>query len=185
VRVCNNVEVPSMRKPIIPVHDEAHFVPVNDVPASVQSGNYKNYVVFGCGKTGADAVVQLLRMGVDQSHITWIVSRDVWYLLRDGLADFWRSINLMLSPMVKEESVKDVFLNLERCGIAGRLENPEHKATGDIPRIFKGPCVDVEELGLMRSIQKVVPAWAVSRPSKRIPLSSKKEPSPTLPRTHY
>jgi len=156
VRIHNNVEVPSMRKPIIPVHQDAHFVPVNDVPKGVKSGNYNKYIVFGCGKTGADAVVQLLRMGVDQSKITWIVSRDVWYFLRDGLADFWGSNKHILPVMNQEKSIKDVFLAWEKNGIAGRIENADHQKTGEIPRIFKGPTMDKEELALMQSIKNVV-----------------------------
>jgi len=43
-------------------------------------------VVIGAGKTGSDAITYLLRNGgVDQSAITWIISRDVWYIIRDGL----------------------------------------------------------------------------------------------------
>lgn len=156
VMIRNKVEVPSMRKPTIPVHETAHFVPVNDVPSSVQSGNYKNYVVFGCGKTGADAIVCLLRSGVDPSLITWIVPRDVWYFLRDGLADFWKSNVLIMPPMLKESSVKDVFLAWETNGITGRLHNPAHQKSGDIPKIFKGPTMDLEELALMQSIKNVV-----------------------------
>merc|ERR1711997_1426257 len=112
----NNVEVPSMRGPTIPVHEDAHFVPINDVPPSLKSGKYKNYVVFGCGKTGADAVVHLLRNGIDQSRIAWIVPRDYWYFLRDGMANFWEGNTNFMSALQECDSVKDVFLEWEKTG---------------------------------------------------------------------
>jgi len=157
VRVHNNLQVPSMRKtPTIPVHEGANFVPINDIPSSLKSGKYKNYIVFGCGKTGADAIVHLLQNGIDQSQITWIVSRDVWYFLRDSMEDFWKSSRGFLAPLAKRNSVKDVFLTWEKSGILGRLENKETEKAGEIPKVFKGPTMDLVEFQLMRSIKNVV-----------------------------
>jgi len=153
VTVCTNVTVPSMRKPTIPVHEAASFVPPNALPESIESRkNYQTYVVFGCGKTGADAVVYLLRNGVDPSQIQWIISQDYWYFVRDGFRDFYTCNDNFMKPFVSSGSVKDVFLEWERRGLVGRIDNN----TPAIPEVFKGATMDLEELGLMRSVRNVV-----------------------------
>eukprot|EP00535_Pseudo-nitzschia_heimii_P008021 CAMPEP_0197180118 /NCGR_PEP_ID=MMETSP1423-20130617/4835_1 /TAXON_ID=476441 /ORGANISM="Pseudo-nitzschia heimii, Strain UNC1101" /LENGTH=528 /DNA_ID=CAMNT_0042630139 /DNA_START=60 /DNA_END=1646 /DNA_ORIENTATION=- len=150
VTVENNVLVPSMREPTIPVHEGASFVPVNALPESMRSGRFQNYVVFGCGKTGADAIVHLLRNGVDQSQITWVVSRDVWYFLRDAMEDFHTVNDILLDPFLKSASSRDIFLEWEKQGLVGRLDR------STIPGKFKGATMDVGELELMRSVEAAV-----------------------------
>jgi len=150
VSVATDVTVPSMREPLIPVHERVSFVPVNDVPSSVTSGKYSNYIVFGNGKTGVDAIIQLLDHGIDQSKITWVVSRDVWYLLRDAMADFYKVLPTFCK-MASENSVKECFLMFEENGLVGRLD-----PKGPHPEVFKGATIYAKELDLIRSIQNVV-----------------------------
>ena len=40
------------------------------------------YVVIGAGKTGMDALLQLLDSGVSSDSIIWVVSQDCWYYNR-------------------------------------------------------------------------------------------------------
>ena len=40
------------------------------------------YVVIGAGKTGIDALLHLLDIGVDPESIMWIISNDCWYFNR-------------------------------------------------------------------------------------------------------
>ena len=40
------------------------------------------YVVIGAGKTGLDALLQLLDTGVSPESILWIISQDCWYFNR-------------------------------------------------------------------------------------------------------
>ena len=151
VTVETNIKVPSMRGPTVPVHEAASFVSVNALPASIRSGKFRNYVVFGCGKTGADAVVHLIRDGgVDPSRITWIVSRDAWYILRDSHEDCLPTVDRYLEPMVRCGSVHDVYLDWEANGIVGRLDK------SILPEVFKGPIVTVAELEMMRSVGRIV-----------------------------
>ena len=120
VTVESNVNVPSMRKePIIPVDKTVNFVPVNEVPSSIKSGKYKNYIVFGNGKTGTDAIVELLKNGVDQSQIKWIVSRDVWYFLRDAFKDFYKFSSPFWNEMLDATSIKAFYLGAESCWSIG------------------------------------------------------------------
>jgi len=152
VMVATNLQVQSMRKPSFPVHEDVSFVPIHALPESTKSGKFQNYIVFGCGKTGADAIVYLLRQGVDRSNITWIVSRDCWYFVRDNMKDFYPVNKLIMDPMIKGTSVRDTFLGYEANGLLGRLDNPN----GDFPEIFKGPVMTLEEINLMRSVENVV-----------------------------
>lgn len=155
VTVTSNVEVPAMRKPTIPVHENASFIPVNALPESIESGKYQNYIFFGCGKTGADAVVHLLRQGVDPSNVTWIVSRDAWYWMRETLEDFYKcSKDFMMEPVLKSKSVEDVFLAFEAKGLLARLDHPDGPTA--MPRVFKGPVMKREEMELMKSVRNVV-----------------------------
>merc|ERR1711907_843970 len=156
VMVRNNVTVPSMREPLIPIADNvrSNFVPVNEVPAGVESGNYNNYIVFGCGKTGADAIVQLLRSGVKESQITWIVSRDVWYFVRDAMENFWGCSQTLQNSVLEANSAEEFFLLMEKHGLTARLDNSD--SNNVVPQVFKGPTMDREELTLMKSIKNVV-----------------------------
>jgi len=154
VTVKTNVTVPSMRKPLIPVAGNVHFVPVNEVPTCAESGKFKKYIVFGNGKTGTDAIINLLdQQGIDESQITWVISRDVWYFLRDAMEDFYKMSGTFFK-MANEKSVKDCYLTFEKDGMMGRLD-----PTGDttnVPNVFKGPTIDVKELNTIRKISNIV-----------------------------
>merc|ERR1712194_656466 len=115
--------VPSMRGPLVDVDDSVHFAPVNEVPSAVENGKYDNYVVIGNGKTGADAIVYLLEHGIPQSRITWVVSRDVWYMLRDALQDFIGTFVTFDRGMCHTNSVEECFLRFEKAGLMGRLDS--------------------------------------------------------------
>ena len=165
VNIHSRVIVPSMRKPssFFPVHNDVNVIPINDLPAAKESGKFTNYVVLGAGKSGIDAVLELLRRDVDQSCIKWVISRDFWFLLRDGMyannAALENTDRLFL-PLLEESttSMKQVFLAMEKEGIWGRLD-----PNGPFPPVFKGSAIDISELNLMRSIQDVVRMGRVQR----------------------
>ena len=167
VTVATNVIVPSMRKPLIPVHDSvrSNFVPLNDVPSRVsKSGNnykgkgkgsckgnhcYTNYIVFGNGKSGVDAITHLLLdQGIDRSKITWVVSRDAWYFMRASMQDYYGSNALFDKHMVSAKSVRKMFLKYEADGLVGRLDKTI------LPEVFKGALVGPEEFDAIRSMQQ-------------------------------
>jgi hypothetical protein len=154
VMIHTKVVVPSMRKgPPFPVHEEVNFVPINDLQSVKASGQYTNYVILGAGKTGTDAVVELLKSGVDQSCIKWIISRDMWFLLRDNLytKNYYRSIGKLIQPITTAASMKDTFLEWEKEGIVGRLD-----PKGQFPKLFKSAAIDTKELLLIRTIKDTV-----------------------------
>ena len=160
VTVTTNVTVPSMRKPLIPVCESvsANFVPPNEVPFRAKNGNYNNYVVFGNGKTGVDTIAHLLlHEGIDQSQITWIVSRDAWYMLGGFLNEFYDFIRA-LGEMALAKSVNEYFLNHEEKGLLGRIHNPNNDNNDHqpFPEVFKGAVLQPKEFEAAKSIQNVV-----------------------------
>ena len=156
VKVHTNLLVPSMRDgPPFPVDEAANVVPVNDLPSMVQSGQYSEYIIIGAGKTGLDSVTHLLRNGVDQSAITWIISRDVWYFIRDGYIregnSYWKDVGRLLSPLEKASSIEEAFLLYEKDEVVARLD-----PTRTQPEVFKGATIDKSELAGLRTVQNVV-----------------------------
>uniref|UniRef100_A0A7R9ZH01 Uncharacterized protein n=1 Tax=Pseudictyota dubia TaxID=2749911 RepID=A0A7R9ZH01_9STRA len=157
VKIHTNLLVPSMRDgPPFDVHPAAKVVPVNDLPTQVKSGKYGKYVVIGAGKTGLDSITHLLQNGVDQSKITWVISRDVWYFLRDGYIregkSYWQNASRLFTPLGKASTIKDAFLAYEKDGIMGRLD-PINRP---FPEVFKGATIDTSELEGFRTVKNVV-----------------------------
>lgn len=150
-----------MRPPPFPVGPSIKFAAVNDLPIHIESKQYTKFIVIGAGKTGCDAITHLLKSGIDQSAITWIISRDVWYFVRDGV---WRrrtegyktyrkdSVRLFKPLIGEAKTTQEVFLEYEKDGIMARLD-PENRP---FPKVFKGPTNDKEELVGFRSIKDVV-----------------------------
>jgi len=158
VTVLSNVVVPSMRKAPFRVHPSVSFIPVNDIPNEIKSGGtgskYQNFFVLGAGKTAADAIIHLLTNGIDQSKITWIISRDVWFLLRDNVfkGDFFKAAVNFIKPLSEANSIKNVFLTYEEKGIIGRLQ----PKCPSLPEVFKGATIYTESLRLLRSVANTV-----------------------------
>ena len=155
VVVHSNLLVPSMRNgPPFPIDSDINFGPVNDLPTYIESKQYKKYVVIGAGKTGSDAITYLLRSGIDQSAITWIMSRDIWYFLRDGIWKGYKSYRkdtmFIFDPLVKCKSLHEAFMQFEKENAVCRID------TNVTPAFHKGAIIDKAELAGFRSIKDVV-----------------------------
>lgn len=157
-----NVIVPSMRDaPYFPTDDSVlrHFVPINALSEKVKDETYNKYVVMGAGKTGTDAITHLLGQGVDQSDITWIISRDIWYLLRDGIwskrvpgKNFYASLGKgLFMPLLGAKNADEFFLNSEQVGSVGRLD-----PNGPTPEVFHGATIETSELETIREVKDIV-----------------------------
>lgn len=100
VRCETKVVVPGMRHGVpFPIDESViRTIPLNELPNRIHTTDNDNtshnihyqqdqkYLVIGAGKSGVDAIVYLLEDGnVDPDRITWVVSRSVWYMLRDGM----------------------------------------------------------------------------------------------------
>ena len=116
------VEVPSMRKPPYRVAHGVKVVPPNAL-ADISSP-YAGYVVVGAGKTGMDAVLYLLGLGLNPDLITWIMPNDAWLLDRgnlhpDGLL---QTLGKQQESMARSESLEALLLNLEADGMLMRID---------------------------------------------------------------
>ena len=157
-----NVTVPSMRDaPYFPTDDSVpqHFVPINTLSEKVKDETYKKFVVIGAGKTGTDAIIHLLRQGVDESDIIWIISRDIWYMLSDGVwpkrvpgKKYYAELGkAMFKPLQDAKNADEFFLNGEQVGCLGRLD-----PNGPLPEVYHGAIIDKSELETIREVKNVV-----------------------------
>lgn len=69
-----NVTVPAQRPPKFVVEQGARSIPPNDLPRAAVE--HKHFVIVGAGKTGMDACLFLLEIGVDPAAITWVMPND-------------------------------------------------------------------------------------------------------------
>jgi len=149
----SNVVVPAMRPPAYAVAEGVDCGPANILSSDEESGRLRtSYVVVGAGKTGVDSVLLLLRRGVPASAITWVVSQDCWYFLRDyifhsGSAFLGMSVK-MLDALNECSDSSSFFHKMEAMRLVGRLD-PSRPP----PTTFRGATVDIEELELLRTVE--------------------------------
>ena len=156
------VNVPSMRKPPFPVADGVACVPLNDLVKLRNS--YANYTVIGAGKTGMDACLWLLRVGVAPAAIRWIMPRDSWLLDRARIQPGPQFVPQILEGMAGQTravfaatSVDDFFDRLQACGQLQRLTNAVR------PTMYKCATVTQLEVEQLRRIEDVVRLGHVTR----------------------
>lgn len=150
-----HVSVPSMRPPAYDVADGVRCVPPNALTTIDQAAG--GYVVIGAGKTGIDACLWLLAMGVDPGKITWIMPRDSWMLDRTNIQpgpDFFDStaggFALQLEASALATSIDDLFDRLESTGQLLRLDPAVR------PTMYRCATVTPAELEQLRRIKGIV-----------------------------
>lgn len=144
------VEVPSMRKPPYRVAHGVKVVPPNAL-ADISSP-YAGYVVVGAGKTGMDAVLYLLGLGLNPDLITWIMPNDAWLLDRgnlhpDGLL---QTLGKQQELMARSESLEALLLNLEADEMLMRIDESVWAEK------YRCATVNRQELKQLRRIKNVV-----------------------------
>jgi len=144
-----------MRKVPFPVHEDVNYIIVNDTIRAKMGGKYTHYVVLGAGKTSLDTIIQLLKLGVDQSSIKWVISQDVWYFIREKLypkgKTHYENLSTFVDTCLAVDSGKDFLLKLEDIGLAARLD--PHR---DTPTIMKGALISSDDLSLLRTVKDIV-----------------------------
>ncbi len=150
-----NTTVPSTHTPNFEVGVGVQFMPLNDLPKLEHAR--AGYVVVGGGKTGIDAVLWLIDVGVDPDQITWIVSRDAWLLNRKnaqpGLEFFENTIGAQANQfeaIASSTSVADMFDRLEACGYFLRLD------TAVRPTMFHAATISELELAELQRVKNIV-----------------------------
>lgn len=150
-----NVKVPSMYAPSYSIAEGVLCVPPNALTTMDRAADA--YVIVGAGKTGIDACLWLLGVGVDPAKITWVMPRDSWYLDRRNIqpgADFFATtvggFALQLEAAALATSVDDLFDRLERTGQLLRLD-PAIR-----PTMYRCATVTVAEVEQLRRIPNIV-----------------------------
>ena len=150
-----NTAVPSTHPPKYAVAPGLKCIALNDLPKvkTPPSG----YVVVGAGKTGIDACLWLLEMGVTPAAITWIMPRDSWFINRANVQPgdefFMQSIGGLARQMAcvaQAESAEALLADLEAHDQLLRLD--KHVTPG----MYHAATVSHAELDALRSIRNVV-----------------------------
>ncbi len=119
---------------------------LDDVPST--------YVVVGSGKTATDAVVWLLRNGLDPDRIMWVRPREPWMLNRARVQpDPAVGLDLSadtLAAAAESSSLDELFLRLEADGAMLRIDRTT------LPTMARTPTLATWELDLLRTVENVV-----------------------------
>ena len=157
-----NVKVPSQTPPNFEVADGVSLVPPNGL-GSIQ-GEGGQYCVIGAGKTGMDACLYLMDLGVEPDDITWIKPRDSWLIDRaqmqpEGFAD--RSVvDYLMDQLVAvaaSNSFNDMLEKIEACGAAIRIDKDRE------PTMWRCATVSQAEMADLRKIKNVIRKGRVQR----------------------
>ncbi|KAG4415703.1 hypothetical protein IFR04_011160 [Cadophora malorum] len=149
------VKVPSMGPPAYSVAEDVNLITPNALVSL--SRPYANYTVVGAGKTGIDACLWMLSMGIKPRKITWIMPRDSWFLDRSKLQPKESTQHSALANFKRDaESIMEATSAddlLARLGAAGSLLRfSEHVW----PTMYRCATVSLAELEQVRKIENVV-----------------------------
>lgn len=150
-----NTSIPATHTPNFEIDPDVRFMPLNDLVDLTEPAT--GYVVIGGGKTGIDACLWLLEVGVAPEEITWIVSRDAWLLNRRNTQPTMAFFHdTMAAQAAQFESIRDaddlddLFVRLEACGYFLRI-HPDVE-----PSMFHGATISEAEAAELRRIEHVV-----------------------------
>jgi len=154
-------DIPARRKPAFEVDTDVTLVPPNALVdlGAVAAG----FTVIGAGKTGMDVCSWLLEHGVEPDSISWIRSRDGWYIDRsltqplDLVHTRVRYQSLWAEAAAEASCGRELANRLERAGLFCRLDpNVE-------PTQFRGATISRSELGGLSTISRVSRTGRVQR----------------------
>jgi hypothetical protein len=163
VRVPGSV---SRWRPPFQVDPEVDVVPANKLTEIEEC--HPSFVVIGAGRTGMDAVLVLLNMGVSPSMVQWVVPRDMWCFCHEAMLPDRFSDTMITFQGVLETATsnKDMLTTLEQAGIFCRVHDDANapfncsrhpcgrKNMEDMA--FHGTQVTKEELRLLRQVTNII-----------------------------
>ena len=151
-----NVQVPSMRPPPFEIKKSMNCIVgnVNETPKLVQTHPNADFVVIGAGKTGVDAILELLKLGISSSHIMWVISKDAWYIIREIFA-----ANVILdrygefyNKYIEANCNEKAFLELEQ----GPHPKVARLDPDIIPKVFKAATISLSDIPKLRTISQTI-----------------------------
>ena len=143
--------VPAMRPPPFPFADGVRVVAPNDVPR--WAPEHTHFTIVGVGKTGIDACLWLLRLGVDPARLRWIMPRDSWLMNRANVQpgpQLLASLGTAVQAVFEAASFDDLFLRLEAHGNLLRVDPSVD------PTMYHCAIVSLRELEHLRRIDDIV-----------------------------
>ena len=150
-----NTNVPLTHKPNFTVDEDVNFIPLNHLPNLLVPP--EGFVIIGGGKTGIDAILWLLDMGVDPDKISWVISRDAWLIDRENTQNhddfFFSTMSTQANQfeaIAQSESIEDMFDKLEACGYFLRLDMDVR------PTMFHGATISKAELEQLRRVKNII-----------------------------
>ena len=149
------VKVPSMSPPVYSVADDVKLITPNGL-AQI-SRPYANYTVVGAGKTGIDACLWMLSMGIEPSKITWIMPRDSWLWDRgffqtekSFIEKSKKALEVEAEGVMSATSVDDLFKRLNASGSLLRVSKDHW------PTMFRCATVSLQEFEQIKEIEHIV-----------------------------
>ncbi|MFP3581463.1 NAD(P)-binding protein [Arthrobacter sp. SIMBA_036] len=154
-------DIPSRRKPAYEVEQGVTLVTPNELVnlGSVPSG----FTVIGAGKTAMDVCTWLLERGVDSNSISWVRSRDGWYIDRS----WTQPLDLVHTRLHYQSTLaqaaanvttgRDLARYMEDAGLFLRLDRSVE------PTQFRGATISKSEFDLLASIERVSRSGRVQR----------------------
>ncbi len=151
------ITVPSTRPPAYGVAEGVNLVPINGLAARTR--DWARYVIIGAGKTGMDAVLYLLSDGVSPERISWVISRDAWFINRETVRPeiMIRDMIDQLITIIDAESAREVFVRSEAAGRFFRLDESIW------PTAFRCATVSPSELTSLRRIENIIRLGRIQR----------------------
>ena len=154
-------DIPSRRKPAFEVDPDVTLVAPNDL-VNLSSAP-TSFTVIGAGKTAMDACTWLLENGVDPNSISWVRSRDAWYVDRswtqplDLVQSRLRYQSTWAQAAAESSSGRELAYRLEEAGLFLRLDRTVE------PTSFRGATISKPELKRLASIERVSRTGRVQR----------------------
>ncbi|WP_172652598.1 NAD(P)-binding protein [Rhodococcus opacus] len=154
-------DIPSRRAPAYEVDSDVTLISPNDLVdlASAPAG----FTVIGAGKTAMDACTWLLERGVDPGSISWVRSRDGWFIDRswtqplDLVHTRVRYQSAWAEAAANASSGRELARDLEDAGLFLRLDERTE------PSAFRGATISKSERLGLASIERVSRAGRVQR----------------------
>ncbi|GIZ40489.1 hypothetical protein CKM354_000382400 [Cercospora kikuchii] len=149
------VKVPSMGPPDYGIGEGVKLVTPNTMP--LESRPYSNYTVVGAGKTGIDACLWLLGIGIQPSAISWIMPRDQWLVDRrfhqagDIFAEWRHAIIPNQAKAIHAATTADDLL--QQLSEAGQLMRLSENVW---PTMFRCATVSRKEFEALKQIENVI-----------------------------
>lgn len=154
-------DIPARRRPAFHVAPEVTLVPPNDLVNL--AGGANGFTVLGAGKTAMDVCTWLLEHGVDPDSISWVRSRDGWFLDRSWTQPLDLVHTRLRYQATWAQAAAEASSGLE---LAHRLEDAGLFCRLDLdvePTAFRGATISQPELSGLASISRVSRAGRVQR----------------------